>query len=145
MVTFVELPKSGEFFRPRDYADAVAIVVEPKRMERQRPSKFGPQDIIHADLTVFRSQDDVSAGAPLEMPNAKVSGTALVRDLEALVGNATVVRLRQMEGSQGRSDFYVWDSAVDSAARKGAVEFVQAREATHEEAKSSGDMPDFLS
>ena len=144
MVQFVDIPQVGGFFKPADYGDAVAVVVEPKRLERQAPSKFGPRDIMHADVTVFRSQADVEAGSPTELPGTQITGAALVRDLEPLVGNATVVTLEKKPGSQGRSDFWVWSSLVAPGAKKAAVDFVTAREAKLAEAKASGAMPAFL-
>lgn len=144
-LNIVEIPKAGGFFSPKEHSEAVAILIEVRRIERQRPGgNYGPKDTVHADVTIFPDQQSLDAGTPVEAPSQMIQQTLLFRDLEPLVGNATIVSLGRTEPSKpGQSPAWVWRS-VDGATKQKVIDWANKREAALEEAKSSGEMPSFL-
>lgn len=133
MFEIAQLPSNnGTFFKPDEYVSAVALLIEPKRLEEQRPgSKYGPKDTIHADITVFATQADLDAGKPTDvLKGAMIQQTYLVQDIVELVGKATVstpIKKTFKSGSTG----WVWQGVTAEiigkvgqygAARNAAVE-----------------------
>ena len=66
MVQFADIPQSGTFFKPAEYANAAAILIEPTQFKRQVPTNYGPKDEATATLSVFNSQADLDNGASVE-------------------------------------------------------------------------------
>lgn len=128
-LNIVDVQTSGGFFKPEDYKDAVAILVEVNRFEHQRPGKFGPKDTIHADVSVFNSAADVEAGKPVILKGTLIQTTILARDLTGLVGSATIVRLDKAKSTTaGRQDAWVW-RPVDADVKAKVIEYAEKREA----------------
>lgn len=132
----------GGFFKPADHADAVALLIEVKAFERQRPSAYGPKDSARCDVTVFGTQEALDAGSPTEtIQNTRIEKTILTRDLEAIVGAATIVKLGQWTGSKpGAKPAWVWQNPSQDTKSK-VVTYAKAREAEIQAAVDAA--PDF--
>lgn len=138
---FADLPQgAGAFFKPAEYADAVAILVDVKRFEAQRPGNFGPKDTVHADIFAFSSEADIEAGKASISQGALIQNGALVRDLAGLVGNATIVKLDKAFFKQVGKEGWVW-KPVDAALKAKVIAYATKRQQELEAAME--DAPDF--
>lgn len=120
---------AGGFFKPEEHKDAVAFLIEVNRFEHQRPGQFGPKDTVHADVSVFKTQADLDGGKPEVLKGALIQTTILARDLEELVGSATIVKLDKVKAKQaGRQDAWVWRQ-VDADVKAKVIAYAEKREA----------------
>lgn len=117
-----QLTGGSGYFSPKDHKEDVAILIEVKRFEHQRPGgTYGPKDTIHADVTYFATQADLDAGKPsLVGKNTMIQGTVLVRDLNDEVGegNATVVTIAQSKPKPGQQPAWVLRTVPASVTEK---------------------------
>lgn len=138
---FTDLPSgAGTFFKPAEYADAVALLVDVKRFEAQRPGNFGPKDTVHADIYAFKSIEDIEKGEAAVSQGGLIQNGALVRDLSGLVGNATVVKLDKAFFKAVGKEGWVW-KPVDAAIKAKVIAFAQKRQEELDAAME--DAPDF--
>ncbi|MET9861944.1 hypothetical protein ABZY93_22005 [Streptomyces smyrnaeus] len=137
------LPQAnGGWFKPAENKGAVAILLEVKSFDRQRPTPNGPKDSALADVTIFGTQADLDAGTPAVHQGMRIEQTVLARDLETLVGGATVVTLDQVPAKKpGAYPAWVWRAQTDQAVVKKVVEYAERRDAAMEEAVAAA--PDF--
>jgi hypothetical protein len=72
----------------------------------------------------------------------RIEQTILARDLETIVGGATIVRLEQVPPKKpGAHPAWVWRPVTDSGVRTAVVDYANKREAAAEQAVA--DAPDF--
>lgn len=142
MLNFADIPnQSGGWLKPAEHKEAVAILVEVKSFERQRPTPHGPKDSVLANLSVFNSQTDLDAGTPAISEGVRIEQTVLARDLSGLINQATIVTLAQVPSkTPGSNPAWVWRQ-VDRATQQKVVAYATAREAALQAAMS--DAPDF--
>ncbi|MCG8926669.1 hypothetical protein [Lentzea sp. CC55] len=142
MLTFADIPnQSGGWLKPAELQGAVAILVEVKSFERQRPTPHGPKDSALVDISAFMSPADLDNGEPEIQQGVRVEQTVLARDLGQLVGQATVVTLAQVPSkTPGSKPAWVWRQ-VDRASQQKVVAYATKREAALQAAMS--DAPDF--
>ncbi|MEU0674451.1 hypothetical protein ABZ330_16425 [Streptomyces sp. NPDC006172] len=138
-----ELPvQGGGWFKPKDNVNAVAILLEVHSFERQRPTPNGPKDSILADVTIFQDAASLQAGTPQVTKGQRIEQTILARDLETIVGGATIVTLAQVPPKKpGAHPAWVWRPITDAAVRNAVVDYATKREAQAEAALA--DAPDF--
>lgn len=130
-VEFAQIVSGGGFFKPADYASAAALLIEPTAFKENVPTNFkNPdgsvqhQDQVIADITVFRTQQDLDLGQPQVVSNAVVGSAVLAKDLAPLVGKATIQRVEKAPGKN------YWKFALPSPATQTAVvAYVEKREA----------------
>lgn len=124
-----QIPASGgAFFKPADYVDAVAILVEVNRFESQRPGLYGPKDTVYADLTVFKDAASLDGGTPDVLANALIQSTVLAADLQVMIGKATIVKLAQAKSTKaGNNPAWVWRT-VDAPVQEKVVAYATRRE-----------------
>lgn len=111
----------GGFFKPADYQQAVALVVDVKNVWEEEGDN-GVRELAEADIHVFGSGDQVKAGKPqVVLSSVKISGRALVGDIQR-AGGGGVTLLARLEmrppSKPGRQPYYRWgqlDPAVTSA------------------------------
>ncbi|ATW61310.1 hypothetical protein SEA_ALSABER_35 [Streptomyces phage Alsaber] len=129
-LNFMDIPtQGGGWFKPKDNVDAVAILIEVKQFDRQRPTPNGPKDSVLADVSVFKTQADLDAGRPEIAKGQRIEQTVLARDLEAIVGGATIVTLAQIPAKKpGAYPAWVWRQA-ERAAQQKVIEYATKREA----------------
>lgn len=131
----------GAFLKPSEYADAVAILIEVRRFEAQRPgTNYGPKDTIYADLTVFKDAAALDDGTPEFIPNSIIQFMVLVSDLETLVGKATIATLAQAKPNGGHKPAWVWRE-VDASVQEKVVAYATARDEAL--AAAMADAPEF--
>lgn len=122
----------GEFFKPAEFLDYSAFLVEVNRIEKDRPGKFGPKDAAHCTIHAFKTDEDVKAG------NAKVqdyiiNSAPLVKELNDpdLIGAATIVTLEETHFDKVGRDVPVWRSPSNDLY-DAVVEYAEKYEAALE-------------
>ncbi|USH44953.1 hypothetical protein SEA_GREENWEASEL_35 [Streptomyces phage GreenWeasel] len=142
-LTFKEIPvQAGGWFKPADVFGSVAFLIEVHSYEHQRPTPNGPKDSVLADVTVFRDAGQLDAGTPEITKGTRIEQTILARDLETIVGGATIVTLDQIPAKKpGQRPAWVWRPLTDAAARNKVIAYANEREAKAEAAVN--DAPDF--
>ncbi|MFE4451402.1 hypothetical protein [Streptomyces sp. NPDC056796] len=142
-LNLIEIPvQGGGWFKPKDNVNAVAILIEVHSYDRQRPTPNGPKDSVLADVTVFMDAASLAAGTPQIAKGQRIEQTILARDLETIVGGATIVSLDQVPPKKpGAHPAWVWRPVTDAAARTAVVEYANKREQEVEAAMDA--VPDF--
>jgi hypothetical protein len=142
-LNLIDIPvQGGGWFKPKDNIDAPAILLEVHHFERQRPTPNGPKDSVLADVTVFLDGGALQAGTPQVTKGQRIEQTILARDLETIVGGATIVRLEQVPPKKpGAHPAWVWRPVTDAGVRNAVVSYAEKREKAAEEAVA--DAPDF--
>lgn len=129
-LAFEDVPQQGGgWFKPAEHNEDVAILIEVKSFDHQRPTPNGPKDSVLADITTFATQADLDSGNGVEVKGQRIEQTVLARDLESLVGKATIVTVTQVPAKKpGAHPAWVWRQASAEAKAK-VVEYATAREA----------------
>lgn len=142
-LNLIDIPvQAGGWFKPAENIDAVAILLEVHSFDRQRPTPNGPKDSVLADVTVFKDAASLAAGTPEISKGQRIEQTILARDLETIVGGATIVVLAQVPPKKpGAHPAWVWRPLTDAGVRKAVVEYANKREAAAEAAVA--EAPDF--
>lgn len=142
-LNLIDIPvQGGGWFKPKDNLNAVAILLEVHQFERQRPTPNGPKDSVLADVTIFQDGSALQAGTPEVTKGQRIEQTILARDLETIVGGATIVRLEQVPPKKpGAHPAWVWRPVTDASVRNAVVAYAEKREKAAEEAVA--DAPDF--
>lgn len=118
---------SGGWFKPKDNADALALLIEVKSFEQQRPTPNGPKDSALVDLTIFATEAELDGGEPTVVKGCRIEQTVLAKDLMSLVGAATIVKLGQHQG-KSPNPAWVWRQ-VDAATKAKVIAYADRREA----------------
>lgn len=120
----------GGFFKPETHKDAVALLIEVKRFAHQVPGQYGPKDTAYVDISVFTTEADIDAGVvAFEAKGHAIQQSILARDLEALQGFATIVKLDTVPSkTPGGKPAWVWRQPEDGVKKK-VAEFATKREA----------------
>lgn len=140
-----DIAAGGAFFKPKEHADAVAILVEPKSFQTQVPSPYGPKDRVVADVTVFADQDALGNGVPTTvLQGARIDTSvdgALTRDIRDRLGKSLILKLDQVPSkTPGGHPAWVWRN-TDGATKAAVVAYGEAREAAIQAAMA--DAPSF--
>lgn len=131
----------GSFVKMSTYADAVAIIFEPKRVEKDVPGKFGNRDILNADLTIFDKQA-IEGGKPEIVKGALITEKAFINAYEDEIGEQLVAALALKPNTRGGKDFFV-PRGVDQAIFEKAEAYLDERTAAFKAAMES-DGPDWV-
>lgn len=131
----------GGFFAPKDHLTDVAILIEVKRFQLQRPSNFGPKDAAHVNLTIFKDMAALDGGTPEVQLGVIIDATCLVRDLETLVGKATVVKLAMAPSTKAGYKPAAVFREVDAPVQEKVVAYATGRDEAL--AAAIADAPDF--
>ncbi|MFJ6680607.1 hypothetical protein [Streptomyces werraensis] len=142
-LNLIDIPvQGGGWFKPKDNLGSVAILLEVHQFERQRPTPNGPKDSALADVTVFRDMASLQAGTPQVTKGQRIEQTILARDLETIVGGATIVTLDQVPPKKpGAHPAWVWRPVTDAAVRNAVIAYAEKREKDAEAAMDAA--PDF--
>jgi hypothetical protein len=141
-LNIVDIPtQGGGWFKPADHTGTLAFLIEVKAFDRQRPTPNGPKDSALVDITAFISEGELDNGTPNVAKGVRVEQTVLARDLEALVGNATIVKLDQVPSKKpGSHPAWVW-RPVSGDVRAKVIAYAEKREAELQAAVDAA--PDF--
>jgi hypothetical protein len=133
---------NGGWFKPKEVADAVAILVEVKQFDRQRPTPNGPRDSALCDVTVFKTPEQLELLAPEVSKGQRIEQTVLARELESVVGGAVLVTVAQVPAKKpGAYPAWVWRQVTDPAIRKQVIAYAEQRDSAVEAAAANA--PDF--
>lgn len=142
-LNLIDIPvQGGGWFKPADNLAAVAILVEVHSFDRQRPTPNGPKDSVLADVTIFKDGAALTGGTPEVTKGQRIEQTILARDLETIVGGATIVKLEQIPAKKpGAYPAWVWRPVTDGGVRKAIVDYAAGRDKAAEAAVEVA--PDF--
>ncbi|MEU2854119.1 hypothetical protein [Streptomyces syringium] len=122
--------QSGGWFKPKEASSAVAILLEVKSYDRQRPTPNGPKDSVLADISIFHSADHLDAGRPEVFRGQRIEQTVLARDLETVVGGAVLVTVAQVPPTKpGAHPAWVWRQVSDPLVVQKVVAYADQRDA----------------
>ncbi|MEU5427596.1 hypothetical protein AB0H73_18605 [Streptomyces olivoreticuli] len=130
-LNLVDIPTAnGGWFKPKDNLDAVAILLEVKDYERQRPTPMGPKDSAVADVTIFRSREQLEKLSPEVFKGQRIEQTVLAKDLESVVGGAVLVTVAQVPPSKpGGYPAWVWRQVSDPLVVQKVMTYADQRDA----------------
>lgn len=88
----------GGFFSVKEHLGDLALLIEPKSIRKDVPNEYqgktSLRDELKADVSVFANQADIEAKKPSQvLKGVTITGVLVVRDLEPLIGNGTIVTL----------------------------------------------------
>ena len=134
----------GDFLKPADYVGAKGILLEPTKILRDQPGKYGTRDILVADVTIFNTKETLDGTEdPIYLQGVKVTGAILIKDQEDRVGKeATVGKFAALPNPKG--DKPIWAvRQVDQAVFDRIVAFLERREAALE-ATLNEEVPEWM-
>ena len=133
----------GDYIKPEDYRDAKAVLIEPSKILHDQPSKFGgTRNIAVADVTIFNNANTLDGQEePIILRGARLTGQALVRDLEGLVGEGTVGKFFPAPNSKGSKPIWV-TRPVDQAIYERVAAYVEKRDA--DLLAAAGEEPEWM-
>ncbi|MFE3578116.1 hypothetical protein [Streptomyces vinaceus] len=133
---------NGGWFKPVDNQDAIAILLEVHGFERQRPTPNGPKDSAIADVTVFKTPDQLKTYTPEVSQGQRIEQTVLARDLEGVVGQAVLVTVTQVPAKKpGAHPAWVWKQVTDTGIKNSVIAYAEQRDAAVKAAVDAA--PDF--
>lgn len=137
---------SGLFFKPETYKDSVAILFEPKSVERDvfDAMQGKNRDEVLCDVTVFESQADLDAGVGTELKGIKVTHGGITRGLSRAIGEQVVGKLSKKKFPKGVNPSWVIDNEdfpIDDATFDKVASYYENREAGVKAALA--DVPEF--
>ena len=134
----------GDFLKPADYVGAKGVLLEPTKILRDQPGKYGTRDILVADVTIFNTKETLDGTEdPIYLQGVKVTGAILIKDQEDRVGKeATVGKFAALPNPKG--DKPIWAvRQVDQAVFDRIVAFLERREAALE-ATLNEEVPEWM-
>lgn len=111
----------NSFFKPKEHQTDLAILVEPKTIEKNVPSTYNGttrvRDEVIADITVFSNQGALDNGQPSKiMKSCKVVHGMLTSTLEKILGGAMVATVTTTQTQAGSG--YVFRDVDDQTEAK---------------------------
>lgn len=119
----------NSYFKPADHMNDLAILIEPKTIERGVPSTYNNQtrirDEVIADVAVFANQAALESGEPTSIiKSTKFVHGMLTSTLEKILGGAMVATITKVNTQNGSG--YVFRD-VDSATEERVGKYYTAR------------------
>jgi hypothetical protein len=119
----------NSYFKPGDHMSDLALLIEPKTIDRNVESTFNNQtrlrDEVIADISVFDNQAALESGTPSAiMKSTKVVHGMLTSTLEKILGGAMVATVTKVQTQAGSG--YVFRD-VDPATEAQVGAFYSAR------------------
>ena len=130
---------SGGFFTAKNYLQAKALLIEPKKAYQGAGYKgIGTRLYVQADVTVFADEESLTSGTPTEILLGVSINGVLADELEDKIGDAYPMTLASKENKKGDKPLTV-PQDVDLAVGEAIEVYYNAREA-----KADAEVPDFL-
>lgn len=123
-IQFAEMSTGGTYFKPADFQGVDAFLLEVEAFNRQVPTNFGPKDTAVVTVTAFRGFD----GEPAVNPAMQIQQIALAKNLENLVGKATIVGMGQGVAKNGNNPPWIW-TPIENDVKAKVIAYVEKREA----------------
>jgi hypothetical protein len=122
----------NSFFKPKEHQTDLAILVEPKTIEKNVPSTYNGttrvRDEVIADITVFSNQGALDNGQPSKiMKSCKVVHGMLTSTLEKILGGAMVATVTTTQTQAGSG--YVFRDVDDQTEAKVGAYYTARSEA----------------
>lgn len=132
----------GTFFKPAEHMHDLAILIEPKRIDRGIPNTYQGRvtmrDEVTADVAIFPTSESLERGTPTVIKNARFVHGMLTSTLEKILGGALVGVVRKVP-TQAGSGYAFRD--VDPAIESMVGAYYTNRETAV--AAAMADVPDF--
>lgn len=114
----------ASFFKPAEHMTDLALLIEPKTIERNVPSTYQGttrnRDEVIADITVFSNQSDLDGGTPAKvMKSAKITHGMLTSTAEKILGGAMVATVTKIP-TKGGSGYVFRDVDAETEGKVGA-------------------------
>lgn len=139
-----EIQGGSSYFKPAEFADAVALLVEPTSVQRDVPNTYAGvtknRDEVTADVTAFNSAADLAAGKGVEFKGMTFTHPGITNRLSRAVGEAVVGKMGKKQFDKAPAPAWVIDD-IDDAAFAQVEAYYDAREAAV--AAALADVPDF--
>jgi hypothetical protein len=121
----------ASYFDPKKHMTALALLIEPKTIEKNVPSTYANQtrvrDEVIADITVFENQAALDSGQPTTiLKSTKIVHSMLTSTVEKILGGAMVGVVTKIPTQNGSG--YVFRD-VDSATEAAVGTYYSARSA----------------
>lgn len=132
--------QGGAFFKPAEHMNDLALLIEPKKIDRDVRSEYQGneriRDEVTADVTVFGTQESIDTKTPTATMNGvRVTHGMLTGTLERILGGATVAVVRKVPTKRGSG--YAFRDVENQANIAKIGEFYTEREANIAEAAAS--------
>lgn len=132
------------YFKPADHERAVALLIEPKSVQRDVPNTYAGvtknRDEVTADVTVFHSDADLAAGRGVETKAMVFTHTAITSRLSRAIDEAVVGKMGKKQFEKSPAPAWVIED-IDDAAFGHVESYYENREA--EVAKARESVPSF--
>lgn len=139
-----EVQGGSSYFKPEEHKTAVALLVEPKSVQRDVPNTYAGvtknRDEVTADVTVFATAADLAAGNGRELKGVTVTHGGITNRLKNAIGESIVGALGKKQFEKAPAPAWVIDDVDDATFDKVAA-YYEAREAAVKAALDS--VPDF--
>ena len=105
------------FFKPEEYQNSIALLIETHKILKDVPGNFGERDQAITSVTVFASKDDIENGVGTELDNCIIDKPYMVAPLAEVIGEQVAVKVGQSKPKQGQRPAWIWhDVAPDVEA-----------------------------
>lgn len=141
--------RRGDFFKPAEYENAFALLVEQESFDAEATNPFhDPKDEnsratraeATATISVFADQGDVADATPSEViDGAVITNAKLARDLGRVnIGRQLLLKVteKRFKGGNGRPGYkaWVWESVTDPKIRNAVDAYIESRDSDADEA-----------
>ena len=117
----------GAWFKPAEHTADVAILFEPKRVDRDQPSQYGVRDVAVGDITVFATEESLDKGEPTEvLKGGKVDKGLIISSLEKVLGGAMGGIVRKITLNNGNTGWVLRD--LDAKTEGKVVAYLEKRD-----------------
>lgn len=127
-----EIQGGSAYFKPAEFDKAVALLVEPKSVQRDVPNTYAGvtknRDEVTCDITVFQTAADLESGNGVEHKGMTVTHPGITNRLSRAIDEAVVGRMGKKQFEKAPAPAWVIDD-VDDATFDKVSEFYEAREA----------------
>ena len=114
----------ASYFKPANHMNDLALLIEPKTIERNVPSTYAGQtrtrDEVISDVSVFSNQAALDSGVPTTiLKSTKIVHGMLTSTVEKILGGAMVATLTKVQ-TQAGSGFVFRDVDAEVEGKVGA-------------------------
>ena len=128
----------GDFFKPKEHLDHVALLIEPTGHRQVTSKKFGNEDTYtDANIVLFPTKNHLlGTEEPIELGGVTIGGGVLARNMSEEVGNSCFGRLVQKPSDKG-NPFQCLEAIGDPAAVEAIEKYLVKRDKAIEDAVPS--------
>ena len=135
----------GAFFKPAEHMTDLALLVEPKRIDRGVQNTYQGRttfrDEVTADITIFGTSESLDVGVPTsDLREVRIVHGMLTSTLERIIGGAMVGVIRKIPTKAG-SGYAFRD--VEPPVEAAVAGYYDWREQAVATSLASDDMPSF--